>query len=272
MADPISEYTVRDFSAVDKQIEQIAERERIVTQRLKLANVRRAVILGVAALMAIGLFLILAAWAYRIAFPPEPTVVETTKIVEKIIQPPKIVIQTPEGSRVVQTRDSTTTSQNQTSIQTLGEEDAQEAVQDIEQRLKNAGVNNSGSNISASLSWNNFNDLDLIIKEPNGNLVFFKKKRSETNGILDVDANANDNPTRTRKPIENIRWPAGEAPKGEYIVSVMFYRKSPDEPSTGSTPFTVRLVHDGQSMVRQGKFSNDTPPQTLIEIARLNVE
>ena len=38
MADPLAEYTVRDFSAVDRQIEQIAERERVVTQKLRLAN------------------------------------------------------------------------------------------------------------------------------------------------------------------------------------------------------------------------------------------
>ena len=67
MADPITEYTARDYSAVDKQIEQIAQREQVVTQRLKLANFRRALVLAIAGLLAFGLFLILAAWAYRIA-------------------------------------------------------------------------------------------------------------------------------------------------------------------------------------------------------------
>ena len=38
MSETISEYTVRDFSAVDEQVRQIAERERIVTQKLKLVE------------------------------------------------------------------------------------------------------------------------------------------------------------------------------------------------------------------------------------------
>ena len=113
MADPITEYTARDYSAVDKQIEQIAQREQVVTQRLKLANLRRALVLAIAGLLAFGLFLILAAWAYRIAFKPEVRVIETTKVVEKIVPkiietqvvvekagpPQNIIIQTPEGSR-----------------------------------------------------------------------------------------------------------------------------------------------------------------------------
>ena len=89
MADPITEYTARDYSAVDKQIEQIAQREQVITQRLKLANLRRALVLAIAGLLALGLFLILAAWAYRIAFKPEVRVIETTKVVEKIV--PKII-------------------------------------------------------------------------------------------------------------------------------------------------------------------------------------
>ena len=114
MADPITEYTARDYSAVDKQIEQIAQREQVITQRLKLANLRRALVLAIAGLLAFGLFLILAAWAYRIAFKPEVRVIETTKVVEKIVPkiietqvvvekagpPQNIIIQTPEGSRV----------------------------------------------------------------------------------------------------------------------------------------------------------------------------
>ena len=41
MADEITEYTVRDYSAVDKQIDEIARRERILTNRLNLENLKR---------------------------------------------------------------------------------------------------------------------------------------------------------------------------------------------------------------------------------------
>ena len=98
MSETISEYTVRDFSAVDEQVRQIAERERIVTQKLKLENVKRALFLACAALLAVALFLFIAAIAYRIAFPPEPKIIEKVEVVEKVIEPQKIIIQTPAGS------------------------------------------------------------------------------------------------------------------------------------------------------------------------------
>ena len=34
-SDPLAEYTVRDFSAVESQIQQNADREKVVTQKLE---------------------------------------------------------------------------------------------------------------------------------------------------------------------------------------------------------------------------------------------
>ena len=103
MADPLAEYTVRDFSAVDRQIEQIAERERVVTQKLRLANLFQLVKFAVIGLVAAGVFFVLLGIAYRIAFPPEQKVIEKTKVVRDSTassQPQTIVIQTPSGSVV----------------------------------------------------------------------------------------------------------------------------------------------------------------------------
>ena len=101
MADPIAEYTVRDFSAVDNQIEQIAERERVVTQKLRLANLFQLVKFAVIGLVALGVFFLLLGIAYRIAFPPEQKVVKTKEVLsskENNTAPQTIVIQTPSGS------------------------------------------------------------------------------------------------------------------------------------------------------------------------------
>lgn len=101
MADPIAEYTVRDFSAVDRQIEQIAERERVVTQKLRLANLFHLVKFAVIGLIAAGVFFLLLGIAYRIAFPPEQAVIKTKEVVsskENNTAPQTIVIQTPAGS------------------------------------------------------------------------------------------------------------------------------------------------------------------------------
>lgn len=109
MADPIAEYTVRDFSAVDRQIEQIAERERVVTQKLRLANLFQLVKFAVIGLIATGVFFLLLGIAYRIAFPPEPKVKETTEMVSSNTNktvPQTIVIQTPSGSVINPSRNN----------------------------------------------------------------------------------------------------------------------------------------------------------------------
>lgn len=272
MADSIAEYTVRDFSAVDRQIEQIAERERIITRKLKLANIRKGVILAAAALIAIGLFLVLVAWAYRIAFPPEQEIVETTKIIEKIVQPPKIVIQTPEGSQINRPSETANISRSSSppfNIRNLIAEDSRQAAKEIDQRLNVAGVNTNDADVSASLSWNNYNDLDLIMQEPNGNVISFRKKRSTTHGVLDVDANAGK---ITRSPVENIQWPIGKAPKGKYIVRVMFYKKESTEPANGFTTFDVKLSYNGENRVLSGTFPNNIPAQTKTTVATIKVD
>ena len=284
MADPITEYTARDYSAVDKQIEQIAQREQVVTQRLKLANLRRALVLAIAGLLAFGLFLILAAWAYRIAFKPEVRVIETTKVVEKIVPkiietqvvvekagpPQNIIIQTPEGSRVGTTDQSPSFVEQTPEVTSLDGQEEASAIQEMDARLQDSGVNNAGSDMSITLSWNNYNDLDLVVQEPNGTKIFFSKKRSETQGELNVDANANPS-QRTSRPVENIKWPIGKAPLGEYKVFVMFYKKSHTEESSGVTPYRVRMNYGGQDKVFSGSFANNTREKTKTEIATLTL-
>ena len=103
MAEPLAEYTVRDYSAVDAQVAQIAERERILTDKLKLANIKQALILAAGGLIAVGIFLLLAGIAYRIAFPSKPEVIEKIEIVEKVIDPQEIIINIPAGSTANQT-------------------------------------------------------------------------------------------------------------------------------------------------------------------------
>lgn len=274
-SEPLAEYTVRDFSAVEAQIQQIADREKIVTQKLKIANYKQIGLLAAGALVALGMFLVLAGIAYRIAFPPEKKeIIETTKIVEKIVQPPEtnIVIQTPPGTVV---------NPNQTSSRNLNEqippslsggsssspnatelsgEQATEAIQTINQRLQNEGVATSASGVQASLSWNNFNDLDLMVREPNGNLVWFKKKKAPSGGILDIDANARPY-QRTNSPVENITWQRGTASPGEYELIVMFFARDSRLPETGHTDFTVKLKTDEGVRVFTDRFNNSPNEQ-----------
>ena len=267
-SDPLAEYTVRDFSAVESQIQQIADREKVVTQKLRIANYKQICILAGGMVMTVGVFLLFAGIAYRIAFPPQKTkIVETTKVVEKIIQPPEtnIVIQTPAGSGVLENADgskiiSTLSETNSSTASEMTGDAANAAIAVIDERLSERGVTTTGSSIQASLSWDNFNDLDLMVREPNGNLVWFKQKQAPSGGKLDIDANARID-KRTNRPVENITWEPGTAISGKYELLVGFYARDERVPVDGDTTFTVKLKTANGESVFSDKFSNDKNQQ-----------
>lgn len=92
MADEITEYTVRDYSAVDRQINEIARRERILTNRLNLENLKRFILIGLMIIGGICLLVLALAIAYRIAFPPEKKLLENPLPVEVIVKNEPVIL------------------------------------------------------------------------------------------------------------------------------------------------------------------------------------
>lgn len=99
----------------------------------------------------------------------------------------------------------------------------------IADRVKKAGGKVEGATLRVSLSWFNFDDLDLHIHEPMsrgvGGLhdhIFFGNKRGASGGVLDVDMNAGGG--HTREAVENVVW-MDKMPSGAYKVVVNNYAK-----------------------------------------------
>ena len=88
---------------------------------------------------------------------------------------------------------------------------------EIKQRVEAAGGQYQNVDIRASLIWNNRNDLDLHVIAPSGEEIFYQNKQSKCGGWLDVDMNVQG---ESRKPVENVRWSKGQAPKGHYKIFV----------------------------------------------------
>lgn len=79
-----------------------------------------------------------------------------------------------------------------------------EVTDSIKERVKKAGGNVEGV-LRCSLSWFNYDDLDIHVIEPGGNHIYFANKRNrETSGILDVDMNISSG--GSREAVENITW------------------------------------------------------------------
>lgn len=116
-----------------------------------------------------------------------------------------------------------------------------EVADSIKERVKKAGGNVQGD-VRASLSWYNYDDLDLHAVEPGGNEIYFRSKTSyTTGGTLDVDMNAGGGSTRT--PVENIVWANSKKMReGKYKIFVDNFCKR----ETTNVGFVVEMEVKGQ--------------------------
>jgi hypothetical protein len=116
----------------------------------------------------------------------------------------------------------------------------------IKERVKKAGGRVEGAVLRVSLSWYNFDDLDLHIHEPAGRGVrslgehiFYLNRRGWTGGELDVDMNAGQG--TTREAVENVVW-TKKPPDGAYRVVVNNFTQR----ETSSPGFVIEVENAGK--------------------------
>lgn len=98
-----------------------------------------------------------------------------------------------------------------------------ELTDSIKQRVKAAG-GKIDADFRASLSWYNNDDLDLHLKEPTGDHVYYHARRSRHGAHLDIDMNGMDGLSPTRTPVENIVYAEKRTmPEGVYTLYVQQY-------------------------------------------------
>jgi hypothetical protein len=101
--------------------------------------------------------------------------------------------------------------------------------------------------------WNNYNDLDLHVVCPSGERIHGGNRKSACGGELDVDANVRPD---SRKPVENVVWPEGQAPAGTYQVFVHYYKKHKKRRSKDPTKFQVIANAYGDLMEYTGELTH----------------
>jgi uncharacterized protein YfaP (DUF2135 family) len=90
-----------------------------------------------------------------------------------------------------------------------------------EPALTDVGVVEVGSgDLQISVSWDSEADVDLHVIEPSGEEIYFADTLSETGGMLDLDALCFDEVRN-----ENITWASGTAPRGRYVVRLVYYNE-----------------------------------------------
>jgi len=134
----------------------------------------------------------------------------------------------------------------------------------IKQRVKKAGGNIDAS-IRCSLAWENIDDLDIHIKEPDGNVIFWNAKRSlSTGGVLDIDQNASY--PYNESAVENIVYPdSDKLLDGTYTIYVHNFHKR-----TAANPgFAVEVAFDNQ-LLHTLVYNENVKHNQKIKVAEFN--
>ncbi len=102
------------------------------------------------------------------------------------------------------------------------------------------GVMVGTGDVQVGITWDTPTDVDLHVIEPSGEEVYYGHTTSSTGGQLDLDSNPACNIDGVNA--ENIFWPTGDSPIGEYTVRVRMYADC----DVGGASGTVTISHCGE--------------------------
>jgi hypothetical protein len=132
-----------------------------------------------------------------------------------------------------------------------------EAAPAIAEALRNYGA--KSGEVQVTLYWANKNDLDLHVVCPDGSEIFHGRKQA-CGGLLDKDMNWIYEDAKV-PAIENVYWPQGQAPKGNYKIYVEHFMNHGKADCQDPTAFTVRLVIRGEERFFTGQLAYVSGPQ-----------
>lgn len=97
--------------------------------------------------------------------------------------------------------------------------------------------------VQITLRWFSTADLDLSVVDPTGAAIDYDNPASPSGGRLDVDSNGGCGDDMTSSPVENIFWPEGTAPDGDYLITVDYFDVCPG--GEGPQSFTLTFALGG---------------------------
>lgn len=133
---------------------------------------------------------------------------------------------------------------------------------EIGRRLNEAGAKTG--DVQVSIGWNTVDDIDVHVhfrSFKQNSYISWTNRFGACGGILDVDMNANSYKLNN-KPVENIFWPAGYSPYGEFVVSLHNFR---NWSGARSVPVVVIIKVDGETKVINTEAVYGRP---MVEVAR----
>ena len=94
--------------------------------------------------------------------------------------------------------------------------------------------------VQVSVAWDAPTDVDLHVFDPSGEEIYFGNKTSASGGTLNLDSNPACSIDGVNN--ENVTWPTGNAPAGQYTVTLVYWSAC----SQPQSNYTVTIFVRGQ--------------------------
>jgi|688.fasta_scaffold114348_2 hypothetical protein len=144
----------------------------------------------------------------------------------------------------------------------IGDTEDSTEVAKIRQRLQGAGAKTG--DVQISLAWDSVDDIDLHVKFQDKfgqfSYISWMNRAGINGGMLDVDMNAHPANLAARA-VENVFWPFGSSPDGDFIVGIHNFRNWSGLPSV---PVTVLIkTNKGTKTIKAMAVFGQQPQQVI---------
>jgi uncharacterized protein YfaP (DUF2135 family) len=97
-----------------------------------------------------------------------------------------------------------------------------------------------GQGVQITVAWDTGADIDLYVRDPSGEMVFYNEeaRRSPVGGVLDHTARGKCREEQTIANVESAHWPV-PAPPGPYVVELHYFGPCGDSVDTNVTMSVV---------------------------------
>lgn len=125
-------------------------------------------------------------------------------------------------------------------------------------RLRSTYNIDNQNELNISLAWRSRVDFDLMVRQPDGQLVSFEPCLLASCGTLDIDANRCLSSQSCKElrddPLENISW-RKNVPPGKYSVYVGLYSTNGMATKPAELHYSVEVLNGKLQITRNGVFS-----------------
>ncbi len=130
------------------------------------------------------------------------------------------------------------------------------------------GCGFQSGNIQITLAWPTGADLDLYVRDPNNEQIYYGHDRAASGGHLDQDARGGCSNDQVESNLENVYWNQANPPAGPYQVTVQYWDGARCSTAAGATTFTLSIAVGGQII---GAYNYTIAPGQQVDVATFQI-